>query len=314
MAIYEHITEFAGKPVVDWEPGTPLSDAATVAYRISISWDESEEGRRWTDKFASFLDDPASAQVTGIVVGPWEHVGSGDEPVADRIVAAIASARDRLPALSALFLGEIISEESEISWIEQTDVSPLFNAYPRLEQFAVRGGNGLRLGPPRHDNLRALIVQAGGLPRQVVQEVGAAHLPALRHLELWLGTEQYGGDATVDDLAPILSGNLFPRLAYLGLRDSEIADEIAFAVAVAPILERIAVLDLSLGTLSDAGAAALLASPAITRLRKLDIHYHFCSEEMVAKLMALPLEVDAGDPQEPDEDDGEIYRYVAVGE
>ena len=314
MAIYEHITEFAGKPVVDWEPGEPLDEPADVAYRISVSWDESEAGRRWTDKFAGFLDDPASGRVTALIVGPWAAVGVGDESTAERIVEALASARDRLPALTALFVGEIISEESEISWIEQTDVSPLFNAYPRLEHFAVRGGNNLRLGAPRHDNLRALVVEAGGLPRQVVHDVVAAQLPELRHHELWLGTDEYGGDTTLDDLAPILAGDLFPKLEYLGLRDSEIADEIAIAIVSAPILERIKVLDLSLGTLTDAGAAALLASPAVAKLQKLDIHHHYCSPEMVEKLEALPIEVDAGEPQEADEWDGELHRYVAVGE
>jgi hypothetical protein len=314
MAIYEHITEFAGKRVLDWEPGTALRDPEDVVYRLSISWDESEAERRWTDKFASFLDDPSSGRVTGIVVGPWERAFEREEAGSRRIVEAIVSARDRLPGLNALFLGEIISEESEISWIEQTDVSPVLNAYPRLGHFAVRGGNGLSLGRLRHDNLKTLIVQAGGLPRTVVQEIAAANLPEARHLEIWLGTDAYGGDATVQDLAPILSGNLFPKLEYLGLRDSEIADEVAFAVAVAPILERIQVLDLSLGTLTDAGAAALLASPAIATLRKLDIHYHFCSEEMVARLQGLPVEVDAREPQEPDRYDGEVQRYVAVGE
>lgn len=314
MGIYEHIAEFAGKPVVDWEPGEPLDEAADVAYRISVSWDESEAGRRWTDKFASFLDDPASGRVTALIVGPWEQVGMGEEPTADRIVAALAAARDRLPGLTALFVGEIIVEESEISWIEQTDVSPLFNAYPRLEHFAVRGGNNLRLGALRHDNLEALVVEAGGLPRQVVQDVVAAQLPELRHLELWLGMEHYGADTTMDDLAPILSGNLFPKLEYLGLRDSELADEIAIAIVSAPILERVQVLDLSLGTLTDAGAAALLASPAVARLRKLDIHHHYCSPEMVEKLEALPIEVDAGESQEAYESRGELHRYVAVGE
>ncbi len=314
MAIYEHITEFAGKPVVDWEPGEPLDEPADVAYRISISWDESDQGRHWTDKFAAFLDDPASGRATALIVGPWEQVGMGEEGTADRIVAALAAARDRLPGLTALFVGEIISEESEISWIEQTDVSPLFNAYPRLEHFAVRGGNNLRLGALRHDNLEALVVEAGGLPRQVVHDVAAAHLPELRHLELWLGTEHYGADTTMDDLAPILAGDRFPRLEYLGLRDSELADEIAIAIVSAPVLERIAVLDLSLGTLSDAGAAALLASPAVARLRKLDLHHHYCSPEMVEKLEALPIEVDADERQEADWWRRERHRYVAVGE
>jgi hypothetical protein len=314
MAIYEHIAEFAGKRVLDWEPGAPASDPAQVGYRISLSWNEANEGVRWVDKFARFLADPVSGRATGLVVGPWEELPPGDAQITRGIVEAIAAAHDRLPALNALFLGEIISEESEISWIEQCDVTPVLDAYPRLEHFAVRGGNGLRLPALRHDTLRTLVVQAGGLPRQVVQDVSAAHLPALRHLELWLGIENYGGDTTVADLAPLLSGRLFPNLEYLGLRDSEIADEIASAVAAAPVLEGLGVLDLSLGALTDVGAAALLASPAVAKLRKLDLHYHFCSPAMVERLTGLPIEVDASEPQEPDAYGGETYRYVAVSE
>ena len=314
MAIYEHIAEFAGKRVLDWEPGAPASDPAQICYRISLSWDESEGGARWIDKFARFLDDPVSSRATGLVVGPWEGLPAGDAQITRGIVEAITAAHGRLPALTALFLGEIISEESEISWVEQCDVTPVLDAYPRLDHFAVRGGNGLRLPALRHDALRTLIVQAGGLPAQVTRDVSAAHLPALQHLELWLGIEDYGGDTTVADLAPVLSGRLFPNLEYLGLRDSEIADEIASAVAAAPVLEGLGVLDLSLGALTDDGAAALLASPAVANLRKLDLHYHFCSPAMVEQLANLPIEVDAGEPQEPHTYDGETYRYVAVGE
>ncbi len=46
------------------------------------------------------------------------------------------------------------------------------------------------------DSLVALTIESGGLPAAVVREVASAHLPALEHLELWLGEENYGGDAT----------------------------------------------------------------------------------------------------------------------
>jgi hypothetical protein len=214
----------------------------------------------------------------------------------------------------SLFLGDIIAEEAEISWIQQTDISPLFDAFPALEYLTVRGGNGLRLGSLRHDRLISLVVQSGGLPVEVVREVCSAQLPNLEHLELWLGSDNYGGNATVEDLGPILSGQLFPKLQSLGLRDSEIADEIATAVASAPVLERIRVLDLSLGTLGDAGAVALLSSPAVAKLEKLDIHHHYCSEDIVARLQALGITVDASEPQQEDAYDGETYRYAAVTE
>lgn len=311
MTINEHTTHFAGKPVVDWDPATGIQDPAGTIYRVALGYDEADE-QVWNDNFALFLDDPASSQVVGIVVGAWEEPYEADG--SQLVVEALVAARDRLPNLRAIFLGDMTYEECEISWIVQTDVSPLFAAYPALEHFCVRGATGLSLGAPQHDQLLSLTVQSGGLDAEIVRVVCAARLPALEHLELWLGTENYGANTTVEDLAPILGGALFPKLRYLGLRDSEIADEIAAALAQAPVLERIRVLDLSLGTLSDAGAAALLASPALARLEKLDIHYHYCSQELVAQLQSLGIEVDASDAREDEEDDGEVWRYVAVSE
>lgn len=313
MTIGEHMQEWAGRKIVQWEPGEPVPDPATVMPRLAITWGEAE-GNRWTDKFGHYLDSPGSAATTGLVIGQWDENLGEDSDMLGRVVEAIVAARDRLPALNALFLGDVTYEESEISWIEQTDVSPLLRAYPALEHFGVRGGNGLSLGRLKHDRLRTLVIEAGGLPRTVVEEVLSGDLPQLEHLELWLGTDEYGADTTMDDLAPLLAGDLFPCLTYLGLRDSDLTDQIAIALAGTPILDRIEVLDLSLGTLSDAGAAALLSNPAILRLKKLDLHHHYCAPEMVAKLQALPIAVDVSDPQEPDVWDGEEHRFVAVGE
>ncbi|MCI0647076.1 MAG: STM4015 family protein, partial [Chloroflexi bacterium] len=226
----------------------------------------------------------------------------------------LVAARERLPRLAALFLGDIIMEESEISWIEQTDVSPLFEAYPALEHFTVRGGNRLSLGSLRHGRLKSLVIESGGLDVGVVRQVLAAELPALEHLELWLGSEHYGATTTVEDLAPLFAGHLLPKLRYLGLRDSEFTDAIAGAIAPAPILERIRVLDLSLGTLGDEGAAALLASPAVARLELLDIHHHFCSKGMVARLEKAGIRLNAGDRQKEEVYGGERWRYMAVSE
>jgi hypothetical protein len=337
MGIYEHLTEFAGLPVVDWDPEAGRAIISGTAYRLTISYEEAQEGHRWTDKLAALLaslmgrrpaeasaprerkwsdklasltGNPAADQVTGLVVGAWEMGDSDSQSVVEPLVAA----RDRLPALKAIFLGDVTSEENEISWIQQSDVSPLLAAYPQLEHFGVRGAQDLSLGTLRHPRLKSLVVQSGGLPAEIVREVAAADLPELEHLELWLGEEQYGGNSTVADLAPILSGALFPKLRYLGLRDAERADKIAAAVATAPITERIRVLDLSLGTLSDQGAMALLASPAVSRLEKLDIHHHFCSEAVVEKLSGLGIVLDAGDRKEAEEHRGRTWRYIAVGE
>src|SRR5262249_48609844 len=145
-------------------------------------------------------------------------------------------------------------------------------------------------------------------------EVLSARLPNLEHLELWLGEENYGWDGAFVDLLPLLGGSQFDRLRYLGLRDSEITDDIAVAVANSPIIQRIRVLDLSLGTLSDAGAEALLNSPYLPNLEKLDVHTCYLSEQMVSRLNNVRssqsggrLDVDASDQQKEDE----YGRYVA---
>lgn len=336
VVIHENVTQFDGKPVVDWEPGSEISDPIGTAYRIRMTWDEVDEGSTWADKFDAFLYAVRSDEVTALIVGDWGHVAEGTSSAA--VVQALVAARDRLPALAALFIGDIIGEESEISWIIQTDVSPVLNAYPNLTTFRVRGGEGLSLGELRHHRLEALTIETGGLPLRVLNQVLAADLPVLAHLELWLGDSGYGWNGSIRDLDPLLAGNLFPKLRYLGLRDSEIADEIAVMTAQSPLFERLSVLDLSLGTLSDEGADALLASPAVRRLNKLDIHHHYCSEAMVQQLtggserdtsldfvvegVSLPpqrplgwdIVVDAGDRQEEEAYDGESYRYVAVGE
>ena len=38
---------------------------------------------------------------------------------AERIVAALVAARDRLPALRALFLGDVTRDQCEVSWLNQ---------------------------------------------------------------------------------------------------------------------------------------------------------------------------------------------------
>ncbi len=322
MGISERVDTFFGHPVADYDPDSGLADPSGTIYRLSLAegFADPGEGGSLTDVLAQFLDDPGAAQAPGLVIGMWEEAFS-EAAGAERIVAAMVAARDRLPALRALFLGEITQEECEISWIQQTDVSPILSAYPGLECLRVRGGTGLVLGTPRHQALRSLIVESGGLDGEVVRGIAAGDLPRLEHLELWLGDAGYGGTTTVEDLAPILDGRRFPALQYLGLRNSEIADAIAVALASAPILGRIRTLDLSLGNLGDAGARALLESPAVKSLRKLDIHHHYVtmsfdamSPGLINALADLGIELDASDACEDDEYDGESSRYIAHSE
>ena len=304
MTIGNNLTTFAGQPVTDYSPETGIQDPG-LCYRIRTIWDEDSN---WLELFKQFVADPQANQVTHLVVGAWTEMWDRST---DIIVEAIVKAQPQLPNLTALFIGDVTYEENEISWIIQSDLSPLIQTYPKLTHFGARGGNGLRFINMNHNNLQHLVVETGGLDRQVVHDILSGHLPAITHLELWLGTSDYGGTVATEDLAPLLTGTLFPLLRYLGLRDSEIADEVAAAVALSPIIDQIEVLDLSLGILTDRGAATLLKSPSLHQLKKLDLHHHYLSQNMMDQLRALPITVDLSDARGDDEDD---WRYVAVGE
>ncbi|MEM7131989.1 MAG: STM4015 family protein [Chloroflexota bacterium] len=299
----EHLTQFAGSTVRTFFPDQGIPHSEDI-YRISVDYDESD----WAGKFAQFAENPQAVHAKGIVIGAW--MGEEFDASSATAITQLVRAKDKLPNLYAIFLGDITYEENEISWIVQSDVSPLLAAYPRLTHFGTRGGDGLQFGTIDHANLTSLVVETGGLNHQVVDDILASNFPSLTHLELYIGTDEYGRTTEVKHLVPLLSQSLFPNLRYLGLRDADNADEIATAVANAPILDQIDILDLSLGTLTDTGGKALLESEKVHRLQKLDLHYHYLSNEMMTQLTNLPLSVDVGDQQE--DDDG--WRYVAVGE
>jgi hypothetical protein len=162
--------------------------------------------------------------------------------------------------------------------------------------------------------LKALIIETGGMPGSLLDQVCKAELPVIEHLELWLGEDGYGWSGSLDQLQPLLEGKIFPNLKYLGLRDSEEADRIAELIGSITLTRSLEVLDLSLGTLSDEGACALANSPQLNQLRLLDLHHHYISKEGQDKLRKLTCNINLDDPQPDDEDGGTKYRYVAVSE
>lgn len=324
MGIGKHLAEFGGLPAFDFPqpadsppPDLPAADA--VAWRISVgSWTST---RDWAAVFAAFLDTVDSSRVRALIVGYWmteaTHPNTGGGPV----VEAVAAAADRLPELRALFHGDITWEENEISWISPGPVGELLHAYPALREFGFRGGEDLVFPPITHHSLETLTIQSGGTPGTVLRGVAASDLPALTSLDLWLGTSEYGGDGEVAELAPILSGDRLPRLRHLGLRNSEIQDEVCAALAAAPVVARLETLDLSMGVLTDAGAVALLGGQPLTHLKRLDLHYNYLSAAIRERLRetlepaGVDLDLDPGDAEDDiDDDDGSAWRFVSCGE
>lgn len=301
--IYDNAGTFVGLRVVNYDKDKPAR--SDVAYRFRSDWDENE----LLPNLEHFLATPAALEASALVIGAWFADDSDSTPEA--VLNLLITQRERLPKLVAIFIGDVTSEENEMSWIHQCDMAPLLQAFPQLQLLRTRGGSGLKLQPSKHATLRALAMETGGMDASVVRSVSSCEFEQLEYLELWLGTSEYGATATIEDLQPLLSGKLFPKLKYLGLRNSEMVDQIAAVVVNSPLVRRIETLDLSLGVLTDEGGASLLHLKD-SGLKRLNLHHHYLSDEMVKRLKTLPFVVDASNPADMDED--EDFRFVAVGE
>lgn len=299
------LTEFyRSKRVVEFKMGGKAAGIDAV-YRLAQDYD-SEESQE--DLLADFFLKVPSESIEALVIGAWSNAAeNGPDGFLDGLIAN----KDRLGKLRALFVGDMTFEECEISWIIQSDYKPLLDAFPQLESLRVRGSTSLKFSPFEHSNLQELAIECGGLPSAVANDVADSKMPALRSLELWLGDDNYGFDGDVDTYRAVLAKIRPERLRYLGLRDSMISEQLAQWVAGEAWLGSLHTLDLSLGTIGDIGAKALFESANLGNLERLDLSHHYISEAWQQKLRTLSCTVVLEDPQK---DEGEGERYVAVAE
>jgi len=296
MAYEKHLTSFHGLKVIDYRAEKDWKGPG-YSYRVRLEYEDEVKFEEILDRL---LAQAGAGGLQSLVIGAWNGACEGEDST--EVVSSLVSRAAQLAGLKALFLGELTYEEYEISWINQSDVSPLLRALPNLEAFHVRGGTGLSFSQVEHEHLKTLVIEAGGLSRDLLRELFACKFPALQRLELFLGIDSYGFDGQVEDLQPLLMGTLFPNLKFLGLMNSGISDDIAALVVNSPIIRKIETLDLSLGTLTDEGARALLSLPTDACLKQLDISHHYLTPEVLAQLEKLPFELTADDPQDPNDE------------
>ncbi|MBE9013668.1 STM4015 family protein, partial [Pseudanabaenaceae cyanobacterium LEGE 13415] len=309
-----HVEQFAGREVWEFDPEEAIPNPQQFAYAFRCEYDGDDDSV--INLIERFLEMPRAELAEALVIGMWDWEGATPS---ESLIQNLVGLRDRFPHLKALFIGDIESEECEISWIIQSDMSSILQAFPQLEVLQVRGGDGLKfdstLGLSRHENLRTLIVETGGLSRSTIEQIYEWEFPALEHLELWFGSPSYGGDCWDRDLPPLLEDLKFPNLTYLGLRNSGFADEIAAMIVRSPLLAGLQVLDLSLGTLTDAGAQHLLDCAAIRDLETLNVSASYLSGAMIDQLQALGIQVLAYEQREEEDDEDPTYRrYCVVSE
>ncbi len=295
---------FAGKLIKVFRIEEGIVDPTSFAYNIRYLTEEGNRPPYWMEKWLAFINDPRVSEVSALVVGADNEQVVEGESCAQQI-ESLVSGRKKLPALTSLFFegNNSMYEQEEDRLFSLPDVSPIFLAFPQLEVLGFYGwttGSGyeFQIGTIQSEVLRALTIATAWLEPRILHDLWRAYLPALEHLELWLHDDGDPHPPTTDDLEPLFSGKLFPRLRSLTLCLSSIEDDLAVALAASPLLERLKVLELSKGILTDRGAQALLASSALRQLEKLVIRYHYCSDEMVQQLRALPFEVEIDEQQD----------------
>lgn len=123
--------------------------------KLTVGYDEFEEGQRIGTEIERLSTSPEAAQLTSLIIGDW---GQAYENSSKEVVSALVKYSGSFPALRKLFIGEMGYEECEISWITQSDLSPLLPAYPELQSLTIQGGNELSLSSLQHDKLEELII------------------------------------------------------------------------------------------------------------------------------------------------------------
>lgn len=278
-------------------------------------YEEFEDGNKSCKTMvADILADSDFKNLDEVIIGCWGEAWE-DEDGANAIIKDIIDNKEQFAHIKSLFIGDMDFEECEVSWIVQGDYENLFEAMPQLEKLTIKGSTDLTLGKVNAPNLRSLEIICGGLPKDVIESIRDAKLPALEELKLYIGVEDYGFDGSIADIKDLLDKSDFPKLTGLGLCDSEIQDDVCELVLNSKYMNQIERLELSMGSLTDKSGQLLLDKlPEFPGVKELDVHYHFLSDGMMKKLKALPIKVDMDEQNEPDEYDGNIYYYPMLTE
>lgn len=276
-------------------------------------YEDYEDEESVVEKIEAHIEEHGSYDYEEIIIGYWEDAY---DSTPEDIINYMVENKAKFPNLKSIYLGDMEGEECEISWINHTDTAALLNEF-KLEKLTIQGAMGLRLNNAKCSTLKEFTIISGGIPKDALEDIAKAELPNLEHLELYLGVEDYGFDGDISTLEPFMKRSNFPKVKYLGLKNSEIQDGICEKILNSDILEGLEVLDLSLGTLSDVSAELILKNiDKLTHLRKLDLTYNYISDELIDELEEAfeDKNVELLVSKEDVYDDDEDYRYPYITE
>lgn len=219
-----------------------------------------------------------------------------------------------------LYFNDYEYTDCEISWVPMGNLDGLLAPFTGLEVLHLKSGAGGVLGELALPNLRTLIRESGGLAASEIESIVNARCPKLAHLEIWFGSSDYGADSTVGSIRPILDGKL-PALRHLGIVNCEWVEDAIEALATSRVLPRLHSLDLSCGVLAVRGVELLRQhAPLFRHLASIDLSRNLLLPDECEQIRGVLDNVilvdqrERDDYYEEDEADGEVARYVAVGE
>jgi hypothetical protein len=193
----------------------------------------------------------------------------------------------------------------------------MWKGVPNLQVLEIETGE-FDVGAMDAPNLERAIFRTGGLSKACGKHIATAKMPKIKHLEVYYGTDNYGGDCTIKEVKPLLDRTDLKHLEYLGVKNSEFGNDIAKAVVGAKIVKQLKTLDLSMSTITDEGARALAdGKDALKHLECLDLTENFLTKEGLKLVSGLCNKVITDNQQKPwdfgDGEDGVTY-YCSVTE
>jgi uncharacterized protein (TIGR02996 family) len=199
----------------------------------------------------------------------------------------------------------------QISWHHTGNLSKLWKGVPNLRVLEIETGD-FNVGKREAPALERGVFITGGLGKACAKGIATATMPKIKHLEIYYGVDEYGGDSTIKEVKPLLDRTDLKDLRYLGIKNSTFANDIAGALDGAKVLKGIKTLDLSYSTMTDEGANALAAAKSsLAHLDVLDLTHNYLSKAGVKTVQGICKKVITAQQQESD--DGEYY-YVGIAE
>ena len=278
-------------------------------HRVRLSHD-SYADEEWDGKTAEVLDQVLS-HPSGRYVVEFSFMSNGD-PNEDNLQDLIDVLSEKAPATTRkLTFGDNVDQ---ISWHHTGNLEGLWRRVPNLRVLEMETGE-FDVGKMVAPGLERAIFITGGLSKACGANLAAAKLPKLSHLEIYYGTEDYGGDCSVEQVLPLLARTDLPNLRYLGIKNAMFQNDIARAIAGSKLVKQLETLDLSMGAMTDEGAEALAAAkPALPNLQVLDVHRNFLTSAGIKALKGLAPKIISGEQEEADMDGDNTYYYVAIAE